>query len=76
VRLRIAQGYDGFSEITEKLENRPSPYDDPFAFFAAVIKKEITLAPYDLSSLENNMMVMEILDAAKLSAKDGKSINL
>jgi hypothetical protein len=30
----------------------------------------------DLSSLAINMVVMEILDAAKRSAKEGKTINL
>jgi hypothetical protein len=43
---------------------------------AAIIKGEITLQPYDLSSLENNMIVMEILDAARKSAKTGKTIKL
>jgi len=76
LRMRIAEGYDGFKETPFKLEERPSPYNDPFSFLAAVIKKEITLTPYDLSSLENNMLVMEILEAAKLSAKKGKTIKL
>lgn len=76
LRLRIAEGYDGFKETPFKLAERLSPYNDPFSFFAAVIRKEITLAPYDLNSLENNMLVMEILEAAKLSAKTGKTIKL
>jgi predicted dehydrogenase len=76
LRMRIAEGYDGFKETPFKLAERPSPYNDPFSLFAAVIKKEITLAPYDLNSLENNMLVMEILEAAKLSAKTGKTIKL
>lgn len=76
LRMRIAEGYDGYKETTIKTEEQSSPYNDPFSFFAAVIKKEITLAPYDLSSLENNMIVMQILEAAKLSAKKGKAIKL
>ncbi|MFI5132298.1 MAG: Gfo/Idh/MocA family protein [Chitinophagales bacterium] len=52
------------------------PYQDPFAYLAAVIHGEITVKPTDLSSLENNMIVVEILDAAKLSAKQGKRIYL
>lgn len=74
MRMRIAEGYDGYQETKSRLEERPSPYNDPFALFAAVIKKEISLLPYDLSSLENNMIVMEILDAARLSAKKGKAV--
>lgn len=76
LRMRIAEGYDGFKETSFKLEELPSPYNDPFSLFAAVIKKEITLDSYDLNSLENNMLVMEILEAAKLSAKTGKTIKL
>ncbi|MCB9326379.1 MAG: Gfo/Idh/MocA family oxidoreductase [Lewinellaceae bacterium] len=61
---------------SETLDPRPAPYNDPFALFAAVIRKEITLPAYDLSSLENNMIVVEILEAAKKSAKTGKSVKL
>ncbi len=62
-------------EKTEELAKRKAPYDNPFDFFAAVVKNKVTLSPYDLSSLENNMMVVEILEAAKRSAKKGKAIN-
>lgn len=64
------------SEQKEKLPENPSPYDDPFAYFTAVIRDEISIQPYDLSSLENNMIVMEILDAAKKSAKTGSIVIL
>jgi predicted dehydrogenase len=53
-----------------------APYHDPFAYLGAVIRGEITVKPADLSALENNMIVMEILDAAKRSAKEGKIIHL
>ena len=76
LRIRIAEGYDGYKETKSRLNERPSPYNDPFALFAAVIKKEISLLPYDLSSLENNMIVMQILDAARLSAKKGKAVKI
>ncbi len=57
------------------LESRTAPYQDPFAYFAAIVNGEI--APDgDLSSLENNMVVMEILEAAKESAATGKTILL
>lgn len=75
-RIRIAEGYDGYSEDAKTLAERPDPYDDPFALFAAVIRKEITLDPHDLSALENNLTVMEILDAARKSARTGKRIRL
>tara|TARA_R110000868_G_scaffold142045_2_gene359122 strand:+ start:4710 stop:5816 length:1107 start_codon:yes stop_codon:yes gene_type:complete len=74
VRVRMAEGYDGFSEDGHKAKALSAPYNDPFAFFAAVIRDEIVLKPYDLSSLENNMMVMEILDAAIKSSKTNRTI--
>ncbi|HEY5825468.1 MAG TPA: Gfo/Idh/MocA family oxidoreductase, partial [Cyclobacteriaceae bacterium] len=52
------------------------PFNDPFAYLAAIVRGEIKLASTDLSSLENNMIVVEILDAAKQSAKEGKVITL
>ncbi len=76
LRIRMAEGYDGFRESTFKLEELPEPYHDPFAYFAAVINKEIKLQPFDLSSLDNNILVMEILDAALRSAAVGKTIHL
>ncbi|MBC7866935.1 MAG: Gfo/Idh/MocA family oxidoreductase [Gloeobacteraceae cyanobacterium ES-bin-316] len=76
LRLRIAEGYDGFKETPYKLEERPAPYNDPFTLFAAVVHNEIVLPAFDLSSLENNMLVMEILEAAKKSARTGKTIKL
>lgn len=76
LRIRMAEGYDGFSEERLKLSERTAPYDDPFAYFAAVIHNEIQIRPFDLSSLENNMLVMEILDAAIRSAKTNKAVKL
>ena len=76
LRVRIAEGYSDYSEEVYKLEDRAAPYNDPFSFFAKVIRNEIQLKPYSLSSLENNMMVMEILDAATKSAKTNKTIKL
>jgi predicted dehydrogenase len=76
LRIRISEGYDGFSEEAMKLEERNAPFDDPFSFFAGVIRKEIGIPPYDLSSIENNMIVMEILEAAIQSAKTNKTIVL
>lgn len=76
LRIRIAEGYDGFMEQSLKLEERQEPFNDPFSFFKAVINKTVVLKPFDLSSIENNMIVMEILDAARKSAKTGKTIYL
>ena len=76
LRIRMAQGYDGFEEKQLKLEEREAPYDDPFAYLVAVIRGHIDPPAFDLSSLENNLIVMEILDAAMRSAKLGNTIYL
>ena len=49
-------------------------YDDPFSYFADVIRGKIKLKERDLYSLDNNVMVVRILDAARESAKSGKTI--
>jgi predicted dehydrogenase len=46
---------------------------DPFNYFAAVIRGEISPADHDLYALENNMSVVRILEAAKASAESGKT---
>ncbi|SMD38288.1 Predicted dehydrogenase [Reichenbachiella faecimaris] len=63
-------------EKSEKLTARTYPYNDPFALLAAVVKGEVTLPPFALSSLENNLIVVEILDAARESAQTGRTIEL
>lgn len=46
----------------------PAPYDEPFAYLAAVVRGS---APENvLSSLPTNMLVVEILDAARQSAQE------
>ncbi len=62
--------------LRDQLPELEYPNNDPFAIFAAVIRGELELPSYDLSSLENNMIVMEILDAAIRSAKSGTRIYL
>ena len=51
------------------------PFDDPFAYLAAVVRGTAT-SENDLSSLKVNMVVVEILDAAVQSAKTGKTVPL
>jgi len=73
LRLRLKEEQP---ELTEKLADREPPYNDPFAWLAAVVRKKVDPEPFDLSSLENNMLVMEILDAARESARTGKRVFL
>lgn len=76
LRIRHAKGYDGFEEQKKSLNELDPPYHDPFAYFAAVIREEIEPPAFALSSIENNLIVMEILDAAIKSAKTGCTVYL
>jgi hypothetical protein len=76
LRVRMSVGYDGFDEKSLTLPERQQPYDDPFSFFKAVVRNTVKMEPYDLSSIENNILVMEILDAARESAKTGRVVHL
>lgn len=62
--------------VEETLPDIQSPYNDPFAYLAAVVRKQIAPAQFDLSMLENNMVVMQILEAAKKSATTGAVVHL
>ena len=63
-------------ETYSEVPSPGSPYNDGFAYLAAVVHGDIKLKPTDLSSLENNMVVVEILEAARKSAKEGKVVYL
>lgn len=62
----------------DKVDTMAAPlakgYHDPFAYFAHVLKKGHQEAPYGLNSLENNEIVVKILEAAKVSAATGESV--
>jgi predicted dehydrogenase len=47
---------------------------EPFVYLAKVIRGEIKMSAYDLSAPANNEMVVKILEAAKVSARNGKSV--
>lgn len=74
--MRVRLPGDKNDQTAQKLTARPDPHQDPFALLAAVVKGKVQLPPYDLSSLENNMVVVEILEAAMQSARKGKAIRL
>lgn len=50
--------------------------EDPFAYFAGVIHKKIIQPEYGLYTLKNNLEVVKILDAARESARTGKTVIL
>ncbi|MFD2202458.1 Gfo/Idh/MocA family protein [Shivajiella indica] len=49
---------------------------NPFEYFVDVIRGDLKIGEYGLYSLENNLLVVEILSAAMESAKTGKRIYL
>ncbi|HEY6977386.1 MAG TPA: Gfo/Idh/MocA family oxidoreductase [Chitinophagaceae bacterium] len=51
-------------------------YEDPFSYFADVIRNKIKVPANGLYSLATNLTVMRILEAAKESAKTGRTILL
>jgi len=67
---------DAGKEQVVSLPPRPAPFDEPFAYLAAVARGEVMLRDDDLAGLDNNLMVVRILDAAKRSAGDGRSVRL
>ncbi|MEP0545544.1 MAG: Gfo/Idh/MocA family oxidoreductase [Rhodothermales bacterium] len=71
LRVRTADA----AEQRLRLDPLPAPHDDPFAYFAAVVRGDVVPGP-GLSSLPINLIAMEILDAAMRSAKTGRTIYL
>ncbi|NJK98075.1 MAG: Gfo/Idh/MocA family oxidoreductase [Bacteroidales bacterium] len=49
-------------------------YEDPFTYFIEIIRGRIVAPDYNPYSLENNLQVVEILNAARESAKTGKTV--
>jgi predicted dehydrogenase len=62
------------TETETKAEPLAGPDADPLSYLAAVVRGEFK--PSGLSSLPVNLIVTEILDAARESARTGKRVNL
>ncbi len=74
-RMRVRLADDPAERETRAPKIAP-PHDEPFKLLAAVVRGKTEVKPTDLSSLENNLLVMEILEAAKTSANSGKTVEL
>ena len=72
IEVRLKGEREGKVTATEAI---PAPYDDPLHYLAAVIHGEIQ-ENGSPSSLETNVIVSEILDAARQSASTGQSVKL
>jgi len=64
----------GQGEETVAAPERKSEERDSISYLTAVVRGKFK--PYGPSSLENNMVVVEILDAARESVRTGKTITL
>ncbi|MHC5538149.1 Gfo/Idh/MocA family protein, partial [Singulisphaera rosea] len=62
------------AEESRQAPELKAPEDDFLRYFAAVVHGEIK--PSGLSSLRNNLVVVEILDAARRSAETGRAVKL
>jgi predicted dehydrogenase len=64
----------GQREETRMPAELPADEADSISYLKAVVRGKIK--PAGLSSLENNMIVTEILEAARESVRSGKTITL
>ena len=71
---RMRRRFARRNEIEEELEPLATPERDPFPCLTAVVRDGFQ--PSGLWSLENNLIVMEVLDAARESARTGQRIHL
>ena len=72
--IRVRHGGDDAREEQSAAKPVPAPYDNELSYLRAVIVDGAK--PDRLSSLETNVIVVEILDAARRSAASGKTIRL
>ena len=73
-RIEVRKANDSEGRML-KGECLTAPYDDPLHYLAAVLNGAIEEGN-SLSSLNNNMTVSEVLDAARQSAQTGRSVSL
>ncbi len=73
ISLRIG---DNSSQSAVESEPLDAPYNDAFLYLKSVVRGDIAVNSNDLSSLDNNLVVMEILDAAIRSSNENRPIDL
>ena len=65
------------SEVKRKVSvEETGVYTDPFKYLNDIIRNKIKVSEFGLYSAENNLMVVRILEAARESAKSGRTIRL
>ncbi len=71
---RIRERAPGKDEVELEAPPLNPRYDDPISYLTAVVRGEAE--PSGLSSLDTNLVVIEILEAARKSAATGQTIHL
>jgi scyllo-inositol 2-dehydrogenase (NADP+) len=71
--LRVRRNGDD-EERQQSAPALATPYNDPISYLIAVVSGEIN--PTGLSALDTNVIVVRILDAARESARTGRTISL
>ena len=72
-QMKVRKGERNAVEENVTLTPIPSPENDSFLYLTAVVQGKINPAN-SLSSIENNLVVVEILEKAIQSAKSGKAV--
>lgn len=57
----------------QKAEPLAKAVDDPFTYLAQVVKNDLPVEAWEVSALENNLRVIQILEAAKIAAETGQT---
>jgi predicted dehydrogenase len=73
-RLKTRFQGEKMEEINLKTAEDTGTITNPFEYFAGVIRGDLKMEKYGLYTLENNLLVVEILSAAIASAQTGKRI--
>jgi predicted dehydrogenase len=74
--MRLRKGKMNSEQTTQVTPKDVAVYQDPFSYFADVIRGKIQVPKYGTYSLETNILVVRILDAARESARTGKTVVL
>ncbi|HLO59004.1 MAG TPA: Gfo/Idh/MocA family oxidoreductase [Bacteroidales bacterium] len=74
--MRMRNQSTGNETVKRITSNDIAVYEDPFSYFIQVIRGKIVMKPYDPYSIDNNLTVVKILDAARESANTGKTVYL
>ena len=67
--MRLRDRKNNVEQTIQVTTNDLPVYQDPFSYFADVIRGKIKIPKNGLYSLENNLTVVRILDAAQRSIK-------